>query len=358
VTGRRAARRLLPPLLALVAFAAVASLLRPLVPWTGGYGIAARVRHFAEHRGDYDLLIFGSSALHNGLWPSRIDARLAARGHRVHSFNFATGGMSAYEMTFLLERMLALDPTRLRWVVMELVPWDPRLLLVGNSFTERVVFWHTPAVTLDVLAALVHCPGRPRDRIALGGLQLAHAAWRFANVGRGEDVAAAWLLADADRAGEERRVSTWRGFESADANPHPERERTRERFLRHLPAWRVQVRRLDAENAGARPFTKAFSARAMLLEADRRLLRKQVALVRERGARPLFLVPPITGATPGIYALEEEGVLPDLLGYNRPRRYPALYAEENRFDAMHLNERGAAAFSLLFADDFADWLER
>jgi hypothetical protein len=351
-------RWLLPPLLALTAFAAVASLLRPLVPWTEGYGIAARMRHLAEHRGDYDLLFLGSSTIRNGVWPARFDARLAARGHSVRSFNLGAGAVNGYEMTFMLERVLALDPPRLRWVVMELLPWDPRTLIGRNRFTDRVVFWHSPAVTLDVLAVLARWPLPARVRVELGGLHLAHAAWRFASLGRGGDAAAALLGVDSDRDAEDAHVADWRGFEAPDRNLNPRREQARARFLRELPGWRARIRRIDAENTSAQGMARTAAARRVTSEIDLRLLRRQVALVRERGARPLFVVPPVAAATPVIYALDEEGLLPDLLAYNQPLRHPALYREENRFDATHLNERGAIAFSLLLADDFADWLER
>ena len=88
----------------------------------------------------------------------------------------------------------------------------------------------------------------------------------------------------------------------------------------------------------------------------RRELESLIALVREYGAEPIFVV------SPDIYPAQRYNDWPPAgvaqFSYDRPETYPTLYLPEQRYDASHLDGNGAKEFTRIFATEFADWLKR
>src|SRR6185369_9557893 len=139
---------------ALVGSGALLSEIQPLVP-------EAREKYawLAGHADDYDTLFLGSSRVYRGIIPAVFDKLTAAAGVPTHSFNLGIDGMKPPEDAYVLERVLALRPKRLRWVFIE--TGDVRQNVIrGGVGDVRSVHWHDTRRTILVLKALL----APTDR--------------------------------------------------------------------------------------------------------------------------------------------------------------------------------------------------
>lgn len=291
-----------------------------------------RLRHFAAHKDDYDLVFVGSSRVERGVVPPVFDAELAARGHVVRSFNFGAAGMEAHEANALVRRLIALEPARLAWVVVELDTWDPGLE-ESNRFKRRAVFWHDPAETWSALRSTASLEASLAARADLAATHVLHFAARSLALGRGPD--AVRSISRGEESPADPDLAQWRGFKpytesSYRFNP------LRRRFLDRPDDYRQAVRRLERD-AGVAPSPATVAA-----------VREQVAMIRAAGLGPVHLVPPSPRAVPRV----AEHV-PALLAFNRPGEYAELFAIERRFDREHLTQEGAEHFSRLLAARFA-----
>jgi hypothetical protein len=335
-------------LLGAVSFAAVSSALRPAVPWPGDAGVAARMACFAEQKDGFDVLFAGSSNIQRGIIPAVFDRRMSERGYPVRSFNLAAAGMHSFEVDFVLREALAFEPVKLRYVFQELLYSDMGELVGENAFTDRVIFWHTPARTLDVLETLRRWPASAGERLRLATLHLHHAAWRFANLGQGERGMRVHLGEAEHDPTLRARIAETGGLDWLGRPPTASETRARLNFLSRRSEWEQRVGTIERGNAAAGRVDR-FNLEA---HADR------LARLHSHGVEPIFAIAPLPIGTPMLHRLDEAGELGRVLAYNRPSRFPELYAFEHRFDWTHLNREGAALWSRLLADDLADWIER
>jgi hypothetical protein len=335
-------------LLAAVSFAVLSSAIRPAVPWPSDAGVAARMAYFTEQKDDFDVLFAGSSNIQRGIIPEAFDRRMSERGHPVRSVNLAAAGMHCFETDFVLREALALEPAKLRFVFQELLYSNMGELIGRNAFTDRVVFWHTPARTLDVLETLRRWPASTRERLRLASLHLQHSAWRFANLGQGGRLVRARLgeanhdptLCD--------RIAETAGLDWLGRPPIASETRARLDFRKRRAEWEMRVETIEHSNAA----TGSVDRFDLGTHADR------IARLRSHGVEPIFVVAPLREGTPMFYRLDEAGELGRVFAYNQPARYPELYEWKHRFDWTHLNREGAVRWSRLLADDLADWIER
>lgn len=335
-------------LTACAAFALTAFGLGRLAPYPEMGDLDDKLRFFEARRDDYDTLFFGSSRVLRGVMPEVFDAETARGGEPARSFNFGIAGMEGHETASLVRRVLAMEPARLRRVVVELPDAESLGTAIEseNRFKTRMVFWHDPEETAAAIAAgEMRSIGAAADHLLHG---LAHAG--AAGLGRSA------LAAVRDRSGaavglppahrlrplDPEELARTGGFEAfsdfAYANPdaHP----LRRSFLRALPAYRRDVERLIA----ATP--------AVELSSDARVagwVARVTAAIRRAGAEPVFLVPPTIRPTPGAYRLAAAGRVPGFVAFNDPAAYPRLFAVEHRFDRDHLTTEGAVLFSRLLA---------
>lgn len=329
-------------------FAVTAMLVGHIAPYPEMGPVDDKLRFFEAHRDEYDVLFFGSSRVYRGIVPAAFDAEMARRGAPVRSFNFGADGMDSHETAALVRRVLALRPQRLRWVVVELDRWSAELP-PENRFKRRAVFWHDREETASVLRTLARADVSAERRLELATTHLLHLAARTTAAGRGRGLVASVRarFGTGRRAGREAAAELARsaGFEpfSQGAYRTPSHHPFRRRFLEGLPDYRRAVARLPAANRAA----------AGLDGYNVEAVAHQVAAIRRAGARPVHLITPTARPTPELYRLAEAGHVPILLAFNDPAAYPALFAEERRFDAEHLTTEGALHFSRLLAGRLA-----
>lgn len=345
-----------PGALFFLAFALVATLLRlgAGLPALGPLG--DKLRYFAAHKDQYDVLFIGSSRIYRGVIPRRFDAALAAHGTPVRSFNFGIDSMAPHEANAVLRRLLALAPARLRWVVVEVGPWEGTLR-PANRFKRRAVFWHDGVETRAVLRSTWGQEASFTAKADLLATHLLHFAARASGAGRGPDLLRAWLPArprrhafaaeDADEVGDEDdALAAGQGYRdfSPSAYGEPTTHPARRHFQQQVETYRAVVARLAAANR----------APATMAAHDLEALQRQARAIRRAGAEPFFLVPPTPRPTPDLYHLAAAQPALSILLFNDPATYPELFRVDQRFDLEHLTRQGAERFSTLLAAHLHD----
>ncbi|MGQ0552595.1 MAG: hypothetical protein ACT4PU_05195 [Planctomycetota bacterium] len=331
----------------LFGFALGATAVGEFVPWPSDLGLRAKLEYVQAHRDEYDTLIFGTSFTHHGLLPQVLDAEFGRLGLPQHSLNLAVAGMNFYELDHLLRTVLEHPPAGLRRIFVETVSWrEPPDHWIEGEFQARAVNWHTPARTRDVLRVV---PGWPREPASWtrAWIHLRLMLQRLVNHAQGPALVAALLGRDEpyDYLRPED-LAVRQGFRRLDVNDGEEFAERRRRFGRGLADYQQRIAGIDSENLAApgQP-------------PDRRAVAAQRDVLLATGAQVVWFVPPADSAAAEIHALRTDGILPELLSFNSPGRFPELYSAEHRFDRGHLNERGGRVFSLLFAEQAAPLLK-
>lgn len=308
--------------------------------------IEAKLAQLEAHLDEYDTLFFGSSRVFRGIIPRVFDREMAVRGHPTRSYNMGLVALRPHEGNRLLRRVLSLRPPRLRFAFVDLMEWDPRIE-PANRFSRRAIAWHDWTETRSALRSTWLSDLSPAAKLDLLSTHLLHWAALRLRVGRVAAEARA-----GPPAGDEallRSIERTRGFVPF--------------FPRDYEAGMTAVNRrefeasLDGYREAVAGLARANADRVSLEGWNVAATRAQVARIREAGVVPIHVLPPVGEPTPRPYRIAEAGLVPVLLAFGDPGRYPELFEEESRFDARHLNGRGAKLFSLVLAERFADWLD-
>jgi hypothetical protein len=343
--GTLAVRRIFAIALCMAAFGATAALIGWAAPLSAPPEISQKLLAFAAQRDDTEVLFFGSSHVFRGIDPRSFDEGMRAAGHPVRSFNFALKGMRPHEANALLRHVLSLRPRQLRWVFIEWGTWDP-WIPSANRFKQRAVFWHDRRETLSAIVGSWRSDRDLLDRFDLVATHALHFLHRALATGRGPDAVLAIGATAPAYETPDRFVVSRRGY-----NPYTDREfaqgptaEHRRRYLADLPTISSDWQTLSGANQRS----------VDVAPARWSPLGVQIDDVRDAGAEPIYLIMPTSHAEPLAYSAAAEGLVPHLIGFNDPARYPDLYQPDARFDRNHLNQRGGRAFSLELARRFAE----
>ncbi|MEY2562145.1 MAG: hypothetical protein QOH88_338 [Verrucomicrobiota bacterium] len=318
--------------MAVAAFIATAAVIQGLLPPMIPKGVAAKLKFFSEHKDEFDTLMVGTSAIYYSVSPEIFDRTTAAGGLPTHTFNFGIDAMHPPENFYVLEQILKTQPRHLKWVFLETANLETKLHKVLG--TERAVYWHDWPRTLLTLRKALNPRGDANWAIKISRLWLARRdlanhltlfAQRFANVGRATEI-----LSPQDREID------------ADLELGPRRD-----------GYRLAGDAMTPEDAASfqnRLADEIAQARTKPLDpyADE-TYRRYATRLREIGAAPLFVVPPLIFQSPLSFRQAAPGVL---LAFNNARAYPMLFDPAVRIDDAHLTREGAETFSGLLAQEF------
>ena len=282
--------------------------------------LGRKFAHFEEQGGRYSFVFIGSSRVAHHFIPEQFDAQLQQHGIEVKSFNFGQDGMFPPESFYVLRKLLAHTPMRPRWVAIDVMPFRP--VMDGNEESERTIAWHDWRHT--ALTARV-----------LKGDFFYHArllATRTLGAGRWQS----WLQREAKLNLRKPTAMTSAGYEALETRPLNE----------------VDAQEFDKSVERLKGTTKW----ADLPSAYRQELEAVVALIREHGAEPIFVLAPDIHSTQRFRDWPPAGVAE--FAYDHPETYPTLYLREQRYDPEHLDANGAKEFTRIFATEFADWMKR
>jgi hypothetical protein len=322
--------------IAVLAFLGGAALVRAHVPVAEGGSLDQKLAAFEAAKDEYDAVAIGSSRIASAFDPRVFGGEVARAGIELRAFNLGAAGARTFEQDWVLRRVLALAPARLRWIFLESgpvgvgMPHTHEYGDVAHPPSNRDVQWHDLHGTHAFLRALGAVPLPTRRKLELARQHLGLAARRLASVGRGPEILAE-LAGGRARAALPAAVWLDAGFQ-----PHHEA----------LPEWgaigRARIAAVAASNA--RPVE--------LGDVDAELYRAQVAAAAVHGVELVYVTPPSGISSAEVLTLHAAGIVPALVHLNDPVRHPELFEPSARHDLGHLSARGAERFTRLLADAF------
>ncbi len=310
--------------------------------------IAAKYAHFKQHKDEYDLIFIGPSFVLRSIDPVRFDARMRAAGYEVKSFNFGIPGMRFHEGRVLLDRILALDPARLKWVITDITALEVETVHDENWLSLRTAWWHGLGATRDVCLAVLSEDEPLGVRIHEVYGHVLHMLLKGFHVG----LARRMLLDPPVLAAVKNE-----GFESLEdhyEDVSPEDRARHRAFMEGIEQYEKDVNQLEKNWGQYEERVAGAAAPAWAVRA----VREDVASLRGAGIEPLYMLAPgLRMKAPALW-LYRYGHIPELFAYNHPQRFSELYQKDMRYDATHVNAAGAARLTELMADDFVQYLER
>jgi hypothetical protein len=257
----------------------------------------------------------------------------------VRAFGFGMKGLRGGELDYYIERVLALDMPKLKWLLVDVTLEQIRGLEPGNWYKRRLIRWHG----IDQVRTL-HAAFSANSDDRLANLQrlrphLAHLLLNLTNVGEGVEAL---------------RSDVWLG----DAPV----VRSRSAFFPPKSNAARQAAAGERYARGHRGFARWSKA---LAEARRRtqpardnaVMRAWRDRIRARGLEPVFVLSPILSDARFPTAVAGDEPLP-VLDFNDPVAFPALYEPTLRKDTSHFHRGGADVFSIALAETLADWIAR
>jgi len=316
----------------LLALAATVFFLGAVTPMPEMTNVTSKYRYVAANRTEIDTLFIGSSRFFHGFIPKLFEETVTTlTGRQVRAFNFGVSGMWPPESFYMLREILALRPTRLRWVFIDLMDIDTRGVKPGGV-TRRLTFWHDQRHTAMVAARIGEQPVSSSEKATLIRAHYVIQLRRLVNFGSGGERLIGRMTRNNFAKGKDWAKGL--GYDTGDANIATGDK---------LDEYGSALTRL--QQAGPPPAMSPTLERAVLDIASE---------VRATGAIPIF----VSCADADLrqrFAAQEAGL--ELWAFNDPARYPQLFDPAMRHDPVHLTPQGAALFTQLLAERFAERLK-
>ena len=307
-------------------------------PYPLPYHVERKLRFFEEHKDEYDLVFVGSSYVYHQIDPILFDAQLQERGYKVKSFNFGLGGALGFENTAIVEKILALKPRRLRYVVMGFRGW-PMEMNKLHVRTRRTVWWHTLGITSATCERILRS-GEPWERrVELLSAHLHHMWLRYSRVGLGFQMARSAWSAEDPPITEIKTALAQQGY-----FPVVGRAKGYETLLKRVKQYNNTLTAMRNSKGDETPFYSSPE------------LRLQMEVVLDAGVELIYVISPQPDLMTRRRTESMRQAVPTLFAFNEPDRYPYLYTLEARSDTTHLNLLGARAYTKHLAERFARYL--
>ena len=299
-------------------------------------GVYHKWRYWLAHKDRFDVLFVGTSRLYHQVIPAEFDVGVQTTAPAlgpVRSFNFGYDAMWPPEQFYLLRRILAERPAKLRYVVFDCMDIQPRLD-ERNARTRRTAYWHDWRHTRMAWSAV---PDMAEPLLAKWRFATAHGALLLREL-TNQGLGAEWLSYEF---GVERRKKESRWDPPAEWKDTEGYGRgTDEPFAgQKLAAYEANIRAL-----------RLLWPPQQLSPAYYRVIQAIDAEVRAAGAEPVWVVTPsddvtenFTGFPPGVLVWH----------YADPHAFAELYDPAVHYDHAHLNHRGAQIFTRMLAERFA-----
>ena len=329
-----------------LSFAAATFGLRRVLPEAASLSCDTKLAEFERTKDSYDAIFVGSSRTYRGFVPELFDELMGAQGHPLVSFNFGVLGNRATESLELLKKVARLEPARLKWIFVDPEPLS-MLLDEQNADTRRVIDWHDPRTTLDVVELLRATDLDPEVERAQLWKHWNAFVYNALNVGAGSPLLDELFDRVPDR-------------EDRDELLGPRRDGYR-------PQFESVVERVEKGNAAAQAVAHNWPRRAAALEGleipkaelapHKRIFFERIQAVGEAlGATVVFVIQPTNLPRTELLRARDHGHVDQVFHFGDPVAYPGLYKLERRFDMGHANHAGAELFTTLLAREFGRFL--
>jgi len=321
-----------------IAIIAAGHLLGALLPEPPPTAVSLKLDHLSKHKDEYDTIFIGTSHVHRSINPEVFDQETADLGLPTRSFNFGVRGMAGLETEFVLKKILAMKPERLRWVFLETGHLSPQIP-ESHLGTRRLISWHDLDSTWTATRGLLMADLETLEQILEIWKHWQAYLYRLTNLGsvrrwlQGETPTNRGVSAPEQVLGERHD-----GYQPLEKSSAASVRHTR--FLQELDEYEKKVDDLIKREIPTLPVNK-FQSRYIMRLRD---------AVESYGAVPIFLITP-NPSKGQIYIMQadREGLIPHLVRFDDPQKFPELFDVDTKFDASHPTEKGAMLLTRLLA---------
>lgn len=311
----------------------------------------AKLEYLAGHAADYDTIFVGSSYVFREFSPAVFDRETAAAGLQTHSFNLGVPGMDPPETYYVIDRLLAMQPPNLRYVVVEL-DYFRATVRPRNVHTRRFDYWHDSVRTAESVRGSLEFRAGWRKGVKDSGTHSAAFLRRFFNLGRGRAIAE--RLIGVASAGDAAALGPdGDGFLALDDDPG-QLTGLRRDFFEAFEEDRYDEKLAQLKRGDVADDERGTGVGRIDLDA----LQRTIERIERVGARPILIIPPCLATRADLVRMLVHGVHTDVLAFNDPDAFPELYEPRYRFDVGHLNREGAELFSAMVARRFVENVRR
>ena len=343
---------------------------RPPQDWT-----SAKLDDFELRKDEYDVVFLGSSQIYRHIDPEVFDALMVEAGHELTSFNMGVPGMAGLETRFVLKQLLAMEPARLKWIIMD-VPRTGLLLSGSNHLTPRVVNWHDVDTTLLALELIQETEMDMAWKLDMARRHLMAFSYHLGAIGVWRHHIEPWVggTAESRAEAEELRLVNGPGglgeegngfvsmYKTFVASSGYERGLLRERnqkWKKVKDKLTTQLRQTPNRPRFLRRFSGERRSDPALKPAEQDLISQLSSLPEQAGLRVAFTnAPDVRQKEFMVESAELQGIIPVLLDVDDPVRFPQLTDPALRFDEMHLDQKGAAVYTACLAELFVEYLSQ
>ena len=308
--------------------------------------------YFAKHKDEYNVVFVGSSSFYRHIVPAVFDNILNTNDYSIKSFNFGVYGMCPPESYFVTKKILAMNPQKLHWVILELDNFFTHIN-ERNLSARRSVYWHDLEQTLWVSGAILTSDDSTLMKITDLYNHVMLFCKNLTNAGRGPSLIMSLLKQNKAEKNNKRSIGPdLDGYMPLENEKSAHFLRRHKNFIEKKNYYKERVALL-LERKGM----KIDLTNDPINYFERKAFLTIINYIKDKGARPILLMPPrlldITiKRTKRVLQLYEKGVVTDLISFHDHNKYPMLYNIENRFDERHLNKRTAREFTRLVAKNF------
>ncbi|MEM1253738.1 MAG: hypothetical protein AAGI69_15005 [Cyanobacteria bacterium P01_H01_bin.21] len=305
--------------------------------------IGPKYTYYQANKDNYNALFFGSSRVLNHISPAIVDQEARAHGIEINSYNLGIPAIREIHSYIFLRDVLKSAPTTLKWVFIE-ISLDKGYEPFANARTGRSIYWHNFSNTKIAIDYVLTSEEPLLNKAVLTTSHILPYIYHQLNVGTFFNRVLPLKFFSTELQSEQESFERNKGFlgiQSDDSNEF------RQSFIANVSDYQNDVKRLKEYHKESlqvdekSPYNK------------RNLIRKIVKAVNQAGATPVFIITPTLDTAEDLYEAYQEGIIPKLLAYNDPSKYPQFYELDNRHDAEHLNVYAANDFSRELARDFA-----
>lgn len=305
-----------------------------------------KLEWYATLREDVDVVFVGSSHVYRQFDPQVFDDTRGAATTGKRSLNLGDLGMGLTEEYYLLKRILDLQPSGLRWVVIEGMPFMSGMRgEAKNDFTLRRIEWHDAPITWMTVREVLRRDLPWGDKWALLRRHVQHWWRRSVQLARGGDAVEAFGEPALDFWSEREELGRFgNGYFPLEI------ETCDEETLKHHRNFKRRPTRLVAA-ARAMPTVEEDDG-GPADAAQRATVQRMEALAAEAGVGIVWWIHPTLERAPGWRQLLAEGDIQVLIAYDDPEHFPEFYRPGLHFDLSHLNREGSERMTARFAQDF------
>lgn len=350
-------------LLALIVTTGLINLISPPFQSLQGTGdVGVKFQYFTEHKDDYDIIFLGPSTTYHGIIPKLFDELMTANGYQVKSFNLGIPGANVAEMDFYLQKVLALKPTKLKWIFLDCI-FD-----VFNEEEEpaaiKNVYWHTPEKTIENFRLIFESNRSLLVKIKAFYTNFISFLYHWFGIGDFSNFLQQRKEVLSNGISGEKLLQE-AGYYAIDWMDNGEKRKRLflsnygEAYQQRLVKAKVVLfEQDDTYNAYKYPLTKY----GIKIFKDFVAKVDELEKVTKIKVEPIFLIPPtlhpeIAHSASAIIKAFELGYIPTLFDFNHPNTLPNLYEMSNRIDDLHLNHQGAEKLTHILAIKFSEYLK-